>query len=900
MSIKSQWPALAAMLVAGAICPAARAELKTLPGHVPAVVAQATPLGFVAATNGMNLAIGLPLRDPAGLADFLAQVYNPASPLFHHFLTPEELTARFGPTEEDYETVKNFARTNGLAVTRTYGNRLLLDVRGPASGVEQAFHVALRTYRHPTEARDFFAPAANPAVDASLPIADVSGLENYTRPHPNLHRAVAAAAVPKSGSAPDGSSYFGSDFRSAYVPGTMLNGSGQTVGLVQFEGFYASDVEGYAALAGGGRTNIAIQTVLLDGFSGVPNSTDTNGIAEVSLDIEMSMSMAPGLSQIVVFEGNQDNFIPNDVLNAMAGDPGIKNLSSSWSWTGGPSATTDSIFETMAAQGQCYFNASGDSDAFPAGFVDEADQTTTPSSSPYVVEVGGTTLSTTGPGGAYASETVWNWGFVPGDGRYIGTSGGVSSYYPIPSWQSGVNSFLNNGGSSTRRNIPDVALTADGVYVMFCQTNGTFGGTSCAAPLWAGFLALANQQASLSGKPPVGFINPAVYELANESLYASVFHDITNGNNTWAYSPAAFFAKPGYDLCTGVGTPAGTNLISALVNPDSLLVAPSGGFSTFSLAGGPFNISSQALYLTNVGTASLNWSIINTSVWLNVSKTSGPLPVGAGRPVVVTVNGAANNLGPGTYTANLWFTNTTSHVAHARFITLVVSESLVLNGGFETGDFTDWTLFGDTVNGNYILNAVEGPNPNYDPVHSGNYGAFLGDTNLAILYQTLPTSASREYLLSFWLENPASGSGQFFEVNWNTNGLATNTIYTLVNPPKFGWINLNFDVTATGPGTTLQFAAENPPNYFGLDDISVVPIPQPALSAVGVASNDVAFTWNTLANASYVVQYTANLAPANWLNVGGAIQAGTNTLKFVDTNAFQTSPQRFYRVSISP
>src|SRR5208337_4625672 len=96
----------------------------------------------------------------------------------------------------------------------------------------------------------------------------------------------------------------------------------------------------------------------------------------------------------------------------------------------------------------------------------------------------------------------------------------VSSYYPIPAWQQGVNSFAVNGGSPTMRNIPDVALTADGVYVIYDQTNGSFGGTSCAAPLWAGFMALVNQQADVNGQPPVGFINPAVYEMANESIYS--------------------------------------------------------------------------------------------------------------------------------------------------------------------------------------------------------------------------------------------------------------------------------------------------------------------------------------------------------------------------------------------
>ena len=163
----------------------------------------------------------------------MAQVYDPASPNFRHYLTLEEFTARFGPTEEDYEAVKNFALTNGLDIAGTHGNRLVLDVAGPAAAVEKAFHITLRTYRHPTEARDFFAPDTEPTVDAALPVADIQGLSDFSRPHPKMAQDEGAAnATPKSGTAPDGSGdLFGNDFRNAYTSGMTLTGAGQTVGL---------------------------------------------------------------------------------------------------------------------------------------------------------------------------------------------------------------------------------------------------------------------------------------------------------------------------------------------------------------------------------------------------------------------------------------------------------------------------------------------------------------------------------------------------------------------------------------------------------------------------------------------------------------------------------------------
>ena len=274
-----------------------------LHGHVPAAVARLQPNGFLPASTSLHLAIGLPLRNAAALDSLLADIYNPASPNYHHYLTPEQFTTQFGPTEQDYQAVKDFARTNGLTVATTYANRLVLDVTGPVAAVEKAFNISLRTYRHPTEARDFFAPDTEPTVDATLPVADIQGLTDFSRPRPQFHQLDAAAArvMPKSGSAPGGSgALFGNDFRNAYAPGVTLTGAGQSVGLLEFDGYYASDISKYAAAAGNGRTNIVVQTVLLDSYNGTPT---TNGNIEVSLDIELAMALAPGLAKIVVYEG---------------------------------------------------------------------------------------------------------------------------------------------------------------------------------------------------------------------------------------------------------------------------------------------------------------------------------------------------------------------------------------------------------------------------------------------------------------------------------------------------------------------------------------------------------------------------------------------------------------------
>ncbi|MGD0816411.1 MAG: S53 family peptidase [Verrucomicrobiota bacterium] len=882
---------VAAIFVRGN-CPVAAADLKVLRGHVPGAVSNLTPTGRLAPTNWLRLAIGLPMRDPAGLDNFLQRVYNPGSPVYHQFLTVAELTARFGPTEQDYEAVKSFAMANGLAITTTHPNRLLLDVAGPASAVEQAFIVTLRTYRHPTEGRQFFAPDTEPEVDVTLPIADVQGLSDYSRPHPLYRQHRSAPAAPKTGSAPDGSGdYFGNDFRNAYAPGVTLTGEGETVGLLEFDGYYPSDISAYAAEAGNGRANIVVQAVLLDGYNGTPG----DGNAEVSLDIEMAMSMAPGLSEIVSFEAGPDGS-PNDVLNSMLTySNSIKQLSSSWGWGGGPSSTIDNIFKSMEAVGQSFFNAAGDSDAFTSGSssvngVDNPDNSDAPASSPYITQVGGTTLAMNGMGASYNSETVWNWG--DDGGSYVGTSGGISSYYAIPSWQAGFGTSAN-GGSPSFRNIPDVALTGDNVYVAYGEgSSGEFGGTSCAAPLWAAFTALMNQQIALNGRSSVGFINPAVYTLAAGPSYANCFHDVIVGNNTSSDSPDEFYATVGYDLCSGLGTPTGQSLINALAGPaDSLVITPATGFTAAGLPGGPFTGGSLTLTLSNSSSSALSWSLINTSSWLTLSPVSGLLSGTQATNVTTALDATANTLSAGYYTASVWLTNRTTGTAQLRQFTLEAEPpQLVENDGFGTGSFADWTLDGSTR-----YNVVSS-NPKY--VYSGTYGAMLGQPNsLGYLSQTLSTVPGQMYLLSLWLDNPVNSYGATpnqFLVEWNGT-----TLFNQSNSSYISWTNLEFFVAASGTSTALEFGFYDSPYYLGLDDISVTPLSSPTFRSFQTISSGLDITWNAVAGLVYQVQYETNLAHSAWVDLGKPIVATNDTLTLSDTNAVNF-PQVFYRLVVSP
>jgi uncharacterized repeat protein (TIGR03803 family) len=618
------------------------AERQALRNHVPAAVANSAPVNPGSRWGRLDLVIGLPLRNQASLATLIQELYDPAGTNFHRYLTPEQFAERFGPSESDYQTVINFAKMHGLTVTGTHPNRTLVEVKGMIADIERAFHTHIRTYQHPTESRTFYAPDSEPSLDLAVPVLAISGLDNYVVPHPMVKPLPFDHPKPNAGSGPFGY-YLGYDFRRAYVPGVSLTGAGQSVALVEFDGYYPQDIVAYKALAG--LPDVPVTKVLLDGFSGLPGQ----GNIEVALDIDMAISMAPGLSQVIVYEGSN----PNSVLNRIATDRLARQISASWNYS--INAATIQIFQQYAAQGQSFFNSSGDGGAYSGPVA-------TPSDSPYITIVGGTDLTMTSGGGAWVSETTWPF-----------TGGGISTTYSIPSWQQGIDMSANRG-STTMRNLPDVSMIGNNVWLIFNNGQNVFvGGTSIGTPLWAAFTALVNELALANGEPVVGFINPAVYALAKGPTFTSIFHDIKTGNNRNAGSPVNFSAVTGYDLCTGWGTPTGSNLITGLALPEPLRVTPASAAIISGQSGGPFSPDLQSFSLTNNGTGSLNWSLVNTSVWFSVSPVGGALIAGGPATTVnIGLTAAASNLIAGTYTATLRFTNLNDNFGQSRPLTLAV------------------------------------------------------------------------------------------------------------------------------------------------------------------------------------------------------------------------------------
>jgi len=382
--------------------------------RLPPAARVAQPLARMETTQALSLAITLPFHNQEALTNLLRDIQDPASPNYRHYLTREEFTKRFGPTEEEYAALIQFAKTHGLAVRREHANRMLLEVGGTVGEIERAFHTTLRVYRHPSEPRMFYAPETEPSMDFPIKVLSVRGLDNFALAQPRVHavplQAGEKAAPNGTGSGPGGG-FRGNDFRTAYVPDTSMTGNGQVVGLLQFDGYSADDVTDYEAQAG--LPGITLTNVLLNGASGNPSGN--GGEVEVTMDIEMVMSMAPGVSKIIVYEA--PNPTPFEViLNQMVSDNLARQLSCSWFL---PNASADpaaeQIFQEMAAQGQSFFNASGDNDAY-TGLIDF------PSDSPNITQVGGTTLTTSAAGGYRVSETAWN------KNNGVGSGGGVTAF----------------------------------------------------------------------------------------------------------------------------------------------------------------------------------------------------------------------------------------------------------------------------------------------------------------------------------------------------------------------------------------------------------------------------------------------------------------------------------------
>ena len=584
-------------------------------------------LSPMSATRTLRLDLVLPLRDETGLENFLQELYDPSSPSYRQFLTVTDFTAKFGPSQEDYDAVIDFATTNGFKVVGGSRDGMDVQIEGSVASIESAFHVAIKVYQDTKKNRTFYAPDKEPTIDLPFPLWHISGLDNYSIPHP-LYNRIKPTAKPyaTTGSGPSGS-FLGSDMRAAYygVTGaTALTGAGQNLGLIEFYGTDLDDLKTYYTNIG--QTNqVPVKLLSTDGTSTscvAPGCDDT----EQTLDLTQALGMAPGLASLVMYVGTTDTAI----FSAMTtNNPLPTTIGCSWGWTPADPTTLNPYWQKMAAQGQTFFAASGDSSTWSAK--NEA----WPADSQYVVSVGGTDLTTVSAGGAWASETAW-----------VNSGGGISpDKIAIPAWQqlAGVIN-ASNKGSKTLRNGPDVAANANNTfYVCANQTTCTanqYGGTSFAAPMWAAYVALANQQATASGQSLLGFINPAIYSIGVSPDYNTDFHDITSGQS------GSYQSVIGYDLVTGWGSMNGPALLNALVPVSTSGFSISASQSSLTVLVG----KSGNTTITNTVTGGFSSAVTLSATGLptGVTATFNPTSISGNGSSALTLNVGASTA-PGTY-----------------------------------------------------------------------------------------------------------------------------------------------------------------------------------------------------------------------------------------------------------
>jgi hypothetical protein len=662
--------AAAILATAAAMLAPAPATAQTRSPRVPLADGSSTSAGAhrnaaIAGDRGLGIAVALTPRDEAGLNRFVAAVSDPRSPDYRHYLTSEQYNARFAPTAADVAQVTDFLRSQGFDVTSVAANRQVVDATGTAAEVSSAFGTSLGDYTG-ADGKRFYANDSAPSVPAALGgvVRSVTGLTD----RPVAHRASAPAlqAGPAGPGGPAGG-YTPAQFRTAYSMNKLAGsytGSGQNVGLIEFDAFKQSDLDAWTKNFG--QPSVTPKVVPIDGGVSSPGSNQL----EVTLDVEAVAATAPGANQTVYEAANSDSAWVDEMAK-IASDNSITVLSGSWlngeKCESSPIKASHDSYTQMAAQGITLLSASGDWGATGCGYNGDNStiQADFPASDPLFTGVGGTQLRTGDSAGTYQSESCWNQG---GSGN-TRSGGGYSQIYAKPSWQPGGNQF---------RSVPDVALDADyGAGALSVYMNGGWqdvGGTSLSSPLWAGYVAMANQKAKAGGKSNLGALNPTIYSIAGSSQYASTFHDVTSGGN------GTYNAGTGYDLCTGWGSPQGDNLVDPLITGTA--PAPADDFSvavspsSVSVDPGKSVTATVATTLTKGGAQDIALSA--GGLPSGVTAAFSPATVTTGKSSTLTLT-AAPSASPGT--ASVTVTGKGTEVSRTAALSVAVN-------GTGTGDFS--------------------------------------------------------------------------------------------------------------------------------------------------------------------------------------------------------------------
>ncbi len=755
-----------------------------LSGQTVPLLKQAHLVGTASAQQTLNLSVGLQLRNRQELENLLSNMYNPRSSEYHRYLTPQQFAAEFAPTAQQQQQVKQYLIGQGFTVIRVASNGMLIDASATVAQAQSAFQVKINNYT--LGAQRFFANANPPVIPASLSslIASIGGLDNSVKMHP-LYR------LPKGGASnthttkhaqphATQSGYGPSDLTGAY-DSTPLQQAGnqgvnQTVAIFELDGYQSSDITQYLQNYSLGTPSIS--NVLVDGSDGSAGA----GAIEVELDIEVVAAMAPKANQIV-YEGPNSTQGVNDTYNQIVTDDKAQVSTTSWGECESASGnaelqTLDNIFKQGAAEGIAMYAAAGDSGAYDCNDTNLA--VDSPADDPNITGVGGTNLQLNGS--AYGSESVWS---DPTDTsrspQGSGGGGGLSSYFALPSWQVGPG--VKNQYSNGNRQVPDVSADADPAsgYAVYCTVTAAgcsssgwivVGGTSAAAPLWAGSTATINDYLQKQGKSRMGNANPALYALENAQQTYTPFHDVTSGNNL--YYPAT----ANFDEASGWGSPDVYNIARDLAGGSGGNPTP-----TPSPTGTPAPSPTATDTPTPVPTAT------DTPTPVPPSPTATETPVPTSTPT---------------------------------------SGSLIQNGGFEDGS-TPWQE--SSGDGYELVDTTNPHSGNYSAYLCG-YGNC--DDSIGQDF-TVPSSAGK-IAISYWWDGQTNSASQSCDDTLtaslvDSNGQTIATMQQVCNTDASGnWKQESFDVTnklSNYAGQTVTLVFEGQTSSFGastaffVDDVVV-------------------------------------------------------------------------------
>jgi kumamolisin len=514
-----------------------------------------TPLvdaGPTAADREITFEFVLAFPGREAMEAYATSVGDASSPNYRRFLTAEQIGARFGLAEDDLARVRAWATDHGIEVVATSPQRIAVSLGAPVATIERLFGVTLRDFTD-AAGRTFHAPSGEPDVPRALDglVAAIEGLDARPTERPAFSGLIAAG--PPGGMTP---SVIDRAYELEGLRAQNLHGEGQTVAIVSLDTFDPADVARFDQIAG--TSGPPVVKIPVNGGVATPG----DGQGEVNLDIDVIRAVAPK-AQILDYEAPNQGGAIAAIIDRIVQDGRADIASISWGScelarsTAGMTRMASSM-AAAAAAGITVYVASGDHGAYGCIDQNRTDlriSVDSPAGDPNVVGVGGTYMSMLADG-TYIDEVAWEeplTGWAPG--------GGVSAFYPQPTWQSGAG--VANARSNGMRQVPDVAAAADptsGFLTVAEGQSGAAGGTSAAAPFWAGFTVLVRQLAEREGAGRLGALGPTLYAVAAAQPSGAVFHDVTRGGNLFDD------AGPGWDYATGLGTPRCAPLARAIVD----------------------------------------------------------------------------------------------------------------------------------------------------------------------------------------------------------------------------------------------------------------------------------------------------------------------------------------------